>query len=182
MARWPLQIAAAKVRRRRSLVLGGIDDFALLDVRFESFVEVARANASSRDGGDKQRNCNDGKHCQGLSRGQVLVDFFHVAFVVHAHELEDEVGHGREVDDDHDCLTDVRFATGDKGCEEEEADGHGDGDDCEVEFKVGEVRANDNEELYGEGEEEEKVEFEESDVNLVRNVSGCLCMDDDTAN
>ena len=68
-------------------------------------------------------------------------------------------------------MADVRFATGDKSREEEEADGHGNRDDCEVEFEVGEVRADDDEELDGKCKEEEKVELEESDVNLDCNVS-----------
>ena len=176
-----MQISSAKVRRRGSLVLGRVDDFALLDVWFEAFIEIARANASSGNGGNKQRNRNDSKDCQGFPRRQVLSYFLHVALVIHAHELEDEVGHGREIDDDHNCLTDVRFATGDKCREEEEANGHRDCDDCEVEFEVGEVRAHDDEELHGEGEEEEKVELEESDVNLDCNVSGCLCLNDTMA-
>jgi len=166
-----LQISSAKVRRRGGLVLGRVDDFALLDVWFEAFIEIARANASSGNGGNKQRNRNDSKDCQGFPRRQVLGYFLHVALVIHAHELEDEVGHGREIDDDHNCLTDVRFATGDKGREEEEADGYRDRYDGEVEFEIGEVRAHNYEELHGEGEEEEKVELEESDVNLDCNVS-----------
>lgn len=89
-----------------------------------------------------------------------------VACVVHAHELEDEVGHCGEVDDDHDRLADVRFPAGDKGGEEEEADCYWNGDDGEVEFEVGEVGADDHEELHGEGKEEEEIEFEEGDVDL----------------
>ena len=139
---------------------------------FEAFIEIARANASSGNGGNKQRNRNDSKDCQGFPRRQVLSYFLHVALVVHAHELEDEVGHGSQIYDDHDCLADVGFATGDKSREEEEADGHRDRDDCEVEFEVGEVRADDDEELDGKCKEEEKVELEESDVNLSWCVSG----------
>lgn len=176
-----MQICSAKVRRRRSLVLGRVDDFALLDVWFEAFIEIARANASSGDGSNKQRNRDDSKYCQSFPRRQVFIYFLHVAFVVHAHELEDEVGHGSQIYNDHDCLADVGFATGDEGREEEEADGHRDRDDCEVELEVGEVRADDDEELDGKCKEEEKVELEESDVNLDCNVSGCLCLDDTMA-
>lgn len=148
-------------------MLVGVIDLALLDVWLETLVEVARAHASSCDGGNEQQNRNDSKDCQCLPRGQVLVDFLHVASIVHAHELEDEIGHGCKVDDNHDCLADVGFATGDESREEEEANCHGDSDDREVEFEVGEVGANDDEELDGESEEEEEVEFEEGNVNLV---------------
>ena len=147
-------------------MLVGVIDLALLDVWLETLVEVARADASSRDSGNQQRNRDDSKHCQRLSRGQVLGDFLHVTPVVHAHELEDEVSHGRQINNDHDCLADVRFATGDEGREEEEADGHGHRDNCEVEFEVGEVRADNDEELHSKGKEEEKIELEEGDVNL----------------
>ena len=144
---------------------------------FEAFIEIARADAGSGDGGNKQRNRDYSKYCQGFPRGQVFVYFLHVAFIVHAHELEDEVGHGCQIDDNHDCLADVGFTAGDEGREEEEADGHRDRDDCEVEFEVGEVRADDDEELDGKCKEEEKVELEESDVNLSWCVSGRLFMD-----
>lgn len=163
---------------RSSLVVFGIHDFALLNVGFEAFVEVLRANARGDDGGDEQQDGDDSEDGQRFACWQVLGNFLWIAFVVHAHELEDEVGHGGEIDNNHDCLADVRFATGDKGREEEEADGHGHRDNCEVEFEVGEVRADDDEELNGKGEEEEKVELEESDVNLGWNVSGCLFVDD----
>jgi len=162
-------------------VIVGIVDLSLLDVWLETLVEVARAYASSRDGGNEQQDRNDSKYCQRLSRRQVLDDFRHITSIVHAHELEDEVCHSRKVDHNHDCLTNIRFATGNEGCEKEEADRYGNGDDSKVELEVGEVRADDDEELDSEGEEEEEVEFEESDVNLTKGVSECSHVNDNIA-
>lgn len=164
MRRGTLQVMAGEVRGR--LVVFGIQDFALLNVRFEALVEVLRANARGDDGGDQQQDGDDGEDGQGFARWQVLGDFLRVAFVVHAHEFEDEVGHRGEVDDDHDRLADVGFTAGDEGGEEEEAYCHWDGDDGEVELEVGEVGADDDEELHGESKEEEEIEFEEGDVDL----------------
>ena len=88
----------------------------------------------------------------------------HVA-VIHANELENEVCHPGEVEDDDTDLTDVRFATNHVGGEKEEDDRYGECSDREGEF-VGVDVGDDDEELHGKAQEEEKVEFEEGDVNL----------------
>lgn len=138
----------------------------LLDVRLEALVEVSCAQACRYDGSDEQQDRDDGEDGESLAGGEVFVDLGHVARVVHSDELEDEVGHGGEVDDDHDGLAVVGFAAGDEGGEEEETDGDGDRDDGEVELKVGEVRTDDDQELHREREEEEEIELEEGDVDL----------------
>ena len=77
--------------------------------------------------------------------------------VVHAVELEDEVRHAGEVEEDDEGLAPVGFAAGEVGGEEEEEDGDGEGGDGEGEF-VG-FAVHDDEELDGEGEKEKEVEF-----------------------
>jgi hypothetical protein len=86
--------------------------------------------------------------------------------LVHAYELEDEVGHSDEVEGDDDALAEVSFAAGDPRGEEQENNGDGEGGYGENEFVGVDVAACDDEELHGKAEEEEEVEFEEGDVNL----------------
>jgi len=76
---------------------------------------------------------------------------------VHAHEFEDEVGHPGEVEEDDDALAEGVFGAADPHGEEEEEDCDDEGGDCEGEF-VG-VAMDDDEELDGEADEEEEVEF-----------------------
>jgi hypothetical protein len=76
-------------------------------VRFEALVEIACADACGDDCGDQEEDCDDGEDGQSLACGKIFCDFVHVASVVHAHEFEDEVGHGGEVDNHHDALSDI---------------------------------------------------------------------------
>lgn len=151
---------------RRGLVFVGILDFALLDVRLQAFVEVVCAEACGDDGGDQQEDGDDGEDCKSFPCRKILGNFAHVAGVVHANEFEDEVGHGGEVDDDHDRLADVGFTASDERGEDEETHCDRDGDNGEVELEVGEIGTDDDEELDRESKEKEEIELEKGDVNL----------------
>ena len=69
---------------------------------------------------------------------------------------------------DDDCA-DQRFLAHEPGRSEENDDGDGDG--CNREGKFGSAASDDYHELDGESEKEEKIEFQEGDVNLVLKVA-----------
>jgi hypothetical protein len=152
--RWHLGVVGLAV------VLNGL----VVDVRLEALVKIVCAHACNNDGENEKENSEDGKGGQRLARGLVVVLAVKVGNV-HAHELEQEVGHGDEVDDDDGNHASNRFASDPPSGEEEEEEGDDQGDGSEGEFDRFCV-FDDNEELHGEGEEEEEVELEEGDVNL----------------
>ena len=136
----------------------------LVDVWLEALVEVVRAHARDDNGEQQQQDRQNRKHRQRLARGLVLllaVD----AGDVHADELEEEVGEGDEVDDDDDNHAGDRLAADPEGGGEEQQEGDDEGNGRERLLKAGRV-LDDDEELDGEGEEEEKVKLEQGNVDL----------------
>lgn len=129
---------------------------------FEALVEVHHACYCRSNRDDQQKQC---QNCESRERAANRNVVVLARGCVHSNELEDEVGHCREVYDDDADLSDVGFAAGKVCGEEEKDDGDGDGGDGEVEFRVGGA-GDDDDELDGEAEEEEEVELEERDVDL----------------
>lgn len=96
-----------------------------------------------------------------------LISFGLRTGAVDAGQLENEIGHGGEVQHDDEDVADVGFAANNVSGEEEKGDGDWHGDDGDVEFGVAGLLILDyDEELDGETEEEEEVEFEEGNVDL----------------
>ena len=83
----------------------------------------------------------------------------------HPDELEQEVTESNEVDDDDTNHSSDRLATDPPGGEEQKEEGDDEGGCGKNEFDCLGV-LDDDQELHGEGQEEEEVELEESDVNL----------------
>lgn len=88
-----------------------------------------------------------------------------MSFLVHSHELEDEVSQACKVQDEDEDHARATLAAREECGEQEDHDGKGNGGHCETPFSVRNVRHND-EELDGEAEEEEEIEFEEGDIDL----------------
>jgi len=139
-------------------------DRLVVDVRLEALVEVVCAHAGDNNGEDEQEDGEHSEGSQGLACWLVVLLAVEVGNV-HADELEQEVAHGDEVyDDDGDHASDGFTSDPPSGREQEE-EGYDQGDGREGSFDWGRL-LDDNEELDCEGEEEEEVELEESDVNL----------------
>jgi hypothetical protein len=150
---------------RVALVL--VSDYSSsLNMRFQALVEVCRTPCAVDDGHDQQQERDDGKSCQTFPRRLVVLHSFRVARVVHAYELEKEVSHGREVEDDRAAHSQGGLAPGEPCSRKQDGDGDGDSGNGESKFNVGGMLANHDDKLYCESEDEEKVELEEGNVNL----------------
>jgi hypothetical protein len=150
---------------RIALVL--VSDYSSsLDVRFQALVEVRRTPCAVDDCHDQQQERNDSKSRQTFPRRFIVLHSFRVARVVHAYELEQEVSHGREVEDDRAAHSQSGLAPGKPCSRKQDGDGDGDGGNGESKFDVGGMLTNHDDKLYCESEEEEKVELEEGNVNL----------------
>lgn len=133
-------------------------------MRLQTLVEIVCADASHDDGDNDQEDGEDGEARQGFAGGLVVIQAGLVGGV-HAHQLKQKVRQCAEIDDDDGNHANDRLAPHPKRGEEEEHEGYDQGGSCEALFDgLGVVH--DDEELYGEGEEEEEVELEEGDVNL----------------
>jgi hypothetical protein len=144
-----------------AVVLDGL----VTDMGLEALVEVVCAHACNDDCEDEKKNGEDGESSQRLARRLVVVLSVDVGNV-HADELEQEVGHGDEVDDDNGDHASHRLATDPPRSEEKEEEGNDQGDGGEGKFN-GLGVFDDHEKLHGKGEEEEKVELQEGNVNLI---------------
>ena len=107
----------------RILQIVRLRDLPPLDMRPQPLVEIPHTHKRRRYRHNQQQNREHGEDGQALA-GRGVVGRF--ARVVHAHELEDEVGHGGEVDGDDHRLAEVGLAAREEGGEEEERDGDGD--------------------------------------------------------
>ena len=137
-----------------------------LNVRFQPLVEVRRTPCAVDDCHDQQQQCDDSKRRQTLARRLVILHSLRVARVVHAYELEEEISHGREVENNRAAHSQCRLAPGKPCSRKQDGDGHGDGSNGECELDVGSMLANHDDELDCESKEEEKVELEQGNVNL----------------
>ena len=145
------------------LLLGGAS--LLVDVRLQATVEVVCAHACVDDGDHDQDKSDDGEEGHRGPSGQIEGGRKRV---VHAVQLEAEVGHGGEEEQNDDDHAEGAFPSNEPGTAGQDKDGHGDSDDSEVEFSIMLIRRDNGQELYGETEEEEKIELQQSDENLVR--------------
>jgi hypothetical protein len=152
--RWHLRVVGFAV------VLDGL----VVDVGLEALVEVVCAHACNDDGEDEQKNGEDGKGCQRFARRLVVVLSVEIRNV-HANQLEQEVGHGDEVDDNNGNHAGDGFAADPPGGEEEEEEGDDQGNGGQGELD-GLCVFDNNEELHGKGKEEEEIELEKGNVNL----------------
>ena len=71
----------------------------VVDVWLEALVKVVRAQTGRDNGADEQQNGEDGKGSQRLASRLVVLLAGGVGDI-HSNELEEEVAHGNEVDDD----------------------------------------------------------------------------------
>ena len=140
-----------------------------IDVRLQALVEVVSAHASNDDGDNEQQDGEDGEAGERLAGGHVVLEASR-ARDVHADELEQEVGQGDEVDDDDDNHADDGLTAHPPCGEEEQHKGDGEGGGSQCELNVARV-FDDDQELDGKGQEEEKVELEQGNVNLGEAVS-----------
>lgn len=104
-ARRPVTRLRIRVLVRIHIAHGELVALALLacprglrNVRLQTLVEVVRAPAGDDDCDDEEHDCNDGEDSQGFASGGVLGLALGLGGV-HAHELEDEVGEGDEIDE-----------------------------------------------------------------------------------
>jgi hypothetical protein len=137
-----------------------------LNVRFQSFVEVCRTPCTVDDCHDQQQKCDDSKSCQTFPRRLVVHHPFRVVRVVHAHQFEKEVSHGRKVEHNRAAHSQCRLAPGEPCRREQDGDRDRDSSDGECKFEVGRMLADYDDKLYCESQEEEKVELEQRNVNL----------------
>ena len=133
----------------------------VLDMRLQSLIEISHNHDRCSDRRNQQQDRQHRKCGQRMSRRCILV---RLRTIVHTNELENEVRHSGEVEEDDESLAGIGFPSRDVGGEEEESDCDGQGGDRKCEF-VG-LAVHDDEELDCEAEEEEEVEFEEGDVDL----------------
>jgi hypothetical protein len=147
------------------LVLGSYDS-SPLNVRLQPFVEVGRTPHTVDDCHDQQQQCNDGKSRQTLPRGYVVC---HPALtcIVHAHQLEQKVGHGCKVEEYGGEHSSCRLASCKPCCREQDEDGNRNGRNGEIGFDGRSVVAHYDNKLDREAEEEEEVKLEEGNVNLL---------------
>ena len=147
-----------------AVVLDGL----VVDMGLESLVEVVRAYACDHDGKNEQENGEHSKGGQRLARRLVVFLAIQVGNV-HADELEQEVGHGNEVDDDNSNHAGNRLAADPPGGEEEEEKGDDQGDGGQSELDCLCV-LDDDEKLDCKRKEKEEVKLEERNVNLRKSV------------
>ena len=102
-------------------------------MRLQAPVEVVRAHASVDDGDHDQDEGDDGEEGHRGPGGQILRER---GRRVHSVQLEAEVGHGGEEEQDDDDHAEHGFPSDKPGTAGQDKDGHGDGDDGEVEFSI----------------------------------------------
>lgn len=161
-------IIAVAITTAREGILG--DDFpACLGtyVGHQALAVVVGAQTRHDDGADEQHNGQHGEGSQFFARGEIRCL---PARGVHAAQLEAEIGQAGKVQQDNADGADQTLAAGDPEGGEHDQDGDWDRGDGEV-FLGGVGAADNNDELDGEAETEEEVEFEERDVNLVGEVA-----------
>ena len=135
-------------------------------MRLQPFTEIDRAGDRIGDGDDDQ---DDGDHSEGrqrLRRYHVLVPR---PALVDADQLEEEIGESGEVEGDDGDHAGAVLPSSEEGREDEDENGNGNGGNGQAEFWVGggvgvrfghrDAWENDDDELHGEAEEEEEIEF-----------------------
>lgn len=140
----------------------------LEQVVLEALAKVVHADEGVGDGQDDEQDRHDGKGRQRLADGLVVL---HVAGLVDAHELEEEVGKPGKKEQNDEAHAKLVLALGEEGGKDEDADGNGDRRESEAELGV-RLACDDDEELHREAEEEEEIKLEEGNVNLGR---GLVC-------
>jgi hypothetical protein len=138
-------------------------NLALHDVGLQSFVKVVSTHDGVGDGEDDQHNGDGRETGQTLADGKVVIRF---AGLVHAGELEDEVGQSAEEEEDGADHADLVLSAGPEGRHEQDQDRNGNGSDGEAPLKVRQAGDNDKE-LHRESQEEEEIKLEQRNVNLV---------------
>ncbi len=131
-------------------------------MRLEPRAKVAHANEGVDDGQNDEQDGQDGKGRQRAPDGFVVLA---VVGLVDAHQLEEEVGQAAKVQKDDEADANPVLAAREEGGAEEDGDGDRDGSNVEAQLEVFHA-VDDNEELHGEAEEEEKVKLEQGDVDL----------------
>lgn len=135
----------------------------LEDVLLETSAKVAHANDGVDNGQDDEEDGDDSEGRQRLPHGHVELP---VVWLVDAHELEDEVAQATEVQNDDNDHTDLLLSPGEESGADENRNGNRDGGSSQSVLHNLDI-AHDDKELDGESEEEEEIEFKESDVDLV---------------
>lgn len=128
----------------------------------EALVEVRRAYACVDDCKNNQDDGDNSEAGQVLSDGHVIGL---VALLIHPSKLENEVSQSAEEEEDGNDHSKDILATRPEGCHEQNYNSNGDSGDCQAIFRISETRNNDKE-LHRKSEEEEEIEFEQSNVNL----------------
>jgi hypothetical protein len=133
-------------------------------VRLQALVEVVSADARNNDGHQQQDDSEDGEGSQRLP-GRLVVFLSRAVCNVHADELEEEVRQRNEVDNDTGDHAGNRLAADPESSREEQEECYDQSGGGEDNFDCGGL-LDDDEELNGEGKEEEEVEFEKRDIDL----------------
>ena len=134
-------------------------------MRLQSFAKVRHAQDSVDDRDGEHQYGNDRKESETSSCWRVVGDTTWVTNIVHSDELEKEVRHGREVEDyDDDLAGEILLARPVSG-EEQNDDRYWYCDPCEDLLDQRGI-GDDYQELDRETQKEEKVELEQSDVDL----------------
>ena len=129
----------------------------------ETGAEVAHADPSVNDGQDNEDDGDDGESSQRSSHSVVVLA---VARLVHAHQLEKEVGECAEIEYDDGPHASLVLPAGEEGGGEQDGDRDWNGRNGQAEFYVARAGNND-EELDRETKEEEEIKLQEGDVDLV---------------
>lgn len=135
-----------------------------VEVALEASAEVVHADKGVGDGQDDE---DDGEDSKGRQRSLNSLVLLPVARLVDAHELEEEVRQAAEVKDHDAAHADLVLATREECGKEQDRDRHGNRQSGQDSLGARRPAHND-EELNREAEEEEKVEFQQCDVNLWR--------------
>lgn len=154
--------AGTRILGRVVFVLGG-RYLPPLNDRFETLAKVDHAPDGIDNGDDEQQHRDDSEEGQASARRQVVQPPV-VGRVVHAHQLEEEIGHRGEVEHDNDEHSEARFVARPVARHYQDADGDWNCSDGQPCLCVG--RFDHDEELNCEAEEEKEIELQKRDVDL----------------
>lgn len=130
----------------------------------EPLAEVVHADETVGDGQNNEDDGENGEGSQGTADGKVVLA---VTWLIDTDKLEEEVGKAAKVEQNNEAGAEAVFALGEKGGTQQDSNGDWDGGNVQAELDILQA-VNDDEELNGEAEEEEKIELEQGDVNLLR--------------
>ena len=139
-------------------------DLTLHNMWLQPLVEVGGANTGVDDCKDNQYNRDDRETGETLPNWNIVL---FVGRLVHSGKFEDEVGQAAKEQEDGHNHPELVLTPCPKGGHEQYEDRDWDGSNRETKFCICQS-SYDNQELHGEAQEKEEVEFQQGNVNLSR--------------